>query len=103
MPAYEIPLTGNAQKLNISLGANNYWLTFVWNTNSGNWNLDIADTNQAPLAQGLPVITGLDLLKQYAHLGIPGSLVVQTDSSPDVVPTYDNLGTDGHVYFVTAS
>ena len=102
MTSYEIPLTGQSQKLNINFGASNYWLTVIWNAISACWNLDIADTNQVPIVQGIPLVTGLDLLAQFRYIGIKGSLVVQTDNSADVMPTYGNLGTDSHLYFVVS-
>jgi hypothetical protein len=45
-----------------------------------------------PDPQGVPLVTGVDLLAQYAYLGFIGSLVVQTDHDPDATPTYENLG-----------
>jgi len=64
------------------------------------WVLDIADVSSDPIVQGIPLVTGCDLLAQYAYLGIPGQLVVQTDGSPDTMPTYANLGTNSHLYYV---
>ena len=48
------------------------------------------------------MVPGLDLLYQYKYLGIAGSLVVQTDYNTDAVPTYENLGVTGRVYFVVS-
>lgn len=101
MPAYEIPLSAEAQKLDIALAGVTYKLRFVWNATSCCWILDVADADDNPLALGVPLVTGLDLLAQYAYLGIAGSLIVQTDNDTDAVPTYGNLGTAGRLYFVT--
>lgn len=97
---YEIPLSPNAQTFGILLGGAAYNLTVKWNAQNSAWTLDIADNSSNPLVCGIPLITGADLLAQYAYLGISGSLVCQTDNNPDAVPTYDNLGTTGHLYFV---
>lgn len=98
--AYEIPLTPQPQLFNIQLAGKTYFLTLRWNVSGDYWVLDIADQDRAPLLQGLPVITGLDLLGQYGFMDFGGMLIAQTDSDPDVVPTYANLGSESHLYFV---
>ncbi len=97
----EIPLTAVPQSFSISLNSVIYNLTIVWNTQSTSWTLDIADVNSNPILQGIPLITGADLLEQYAYAGIGGSLYVQSDGDQTAVPTFSNLGTTGHLYFVT--
>lgn len=98
---YEIPLTPEPQTFSIALAGVTYRLTVAWNSSAGLWVLDIADADSVPLVQGLTLVTGLDLLEQYRHLGIMGSLVVQTDHNTDAPPTLENLGTAGRLYFVT--
>lgn len=98
---YEIPLSPNAQRFTIDLQQVTYNMMVVWNAAMNCWVLDIADLNNSPLLQGLPIVTGIDLLTQFAHLGIGGALVAMTDSDLDKVPTYANLGDSGHLYFVT--
>lgn len=97
----EIPLTPNAQILSVALGLLTYKLTLVWNDepNAG-WVMDIADSDGDPIVQGVPLVTGADLLEQYGYLGIPGQLIVQTDHDVDAVPTYANLGINSHLYFI---
>jgi len=97
---YEIPLSSKAQVMSIELGGVTYRLNFYWNKQSSSWMLDVADSAGSPIVQGIPVITGLNLLAPYDYLGFTGALVVQTDTDPDAVPTYANLGTTGHVFFV---
>jgi hypothetical protein len=97
---YEIPLSAKAQVMAIELGGVTYKLNFYWNDQSLNWGLDVADSNGGPLVQGIPIVTGVDLLAPYAYLGFTGALVAQTDTDPDAVPTYASLGTTGHVFFV---
>jgi hypothetical protein len=99
---FQIPLIAAPQKLTITLSGVEYQLTLQYrNTNMGGWTLDIADSSGTPLVQGIPLVTGADLLAQYAYLGFGGQLLVQTSSNPDAVPTFDNLGTDGNLYWVT--
>lgn len=100
MTAYEIPLSPEPQLFNIQLAGVTYYLTLRWNAESEAWNLDIAAQDRTPLLNGLLVVTGLDLLGQYAYLGFGGMLIVQTDADPDAVPTFENLGKEGHIFFV---
>lgn len=100
MTPYEIPLTPEAQSFHITLGGTDYGLRLLWNAPDSVWLLDINDSNDVPILQGIPLVTGVDLLAQYDYLGISGQLVVQTDNDPNVVPTVDNLGITGRLYFV---
>lgn len=101
---FTVPLqVGKPQTFSIALGGITYQLAFLYRNDTaglGGWTLDIADASGNPVAQGIPLVTGADLLAQYKHLGFTGSLIVQTTSNPDAVPTFDNLGDDGQVYWV---
>lgn len=101
MNVNEIPLVpGTNQRLTIALGAVQYRLALKWNTYSSCWILDVADQNGETLAGGLALVTGADLLGQLEYLGIAGGLVVVSDDEIDAVPTFSNLGNNGHLYFV---
>lgn len=102
MQIYEVPLSPNPQTFAISLGGVDYHLTLYWNTPANCWMLDLADADSNPMVQGIPVVTGLDLLYQYKYLGVAGSLVVQTDYDTQAVPTFENLGVTGRIYFVVS-
>lgn len=96
---YEIPLSPKAVVFDISLAGNDYNMRIVWNPISLCWVLDIADSGDVPILQGVPLITGADLLAQYAYLGLSGGLVVTVDTGVGV-PTFEGLGESGHLYFV---
>ncbi len=100
MTPFEIPLSPTPQRFTIELNSVTYQLTFKWCVPAACWLMDIADQNQNPLASGLPVITGENILQQFAYLEIGGAIVAQTDSDSDAVPTFENLGETGRVYFV---
>jgi hypothetical protein len=102
MTAYEIPLSAKPQTFSIALGGVTYKMTLRWNVPAAAWMLDIADATGNPMVGSIPLVTGVNLLGQYAYLGFAGQLVVQTDHDPDAVPTFDNIGTTGHLYFVTS-
>lgn len=97
---FEIPLTAQPQTFLVALAGVQYQFTLFWrDTTNGGWILDIADATGNPLITGMPLVTGVNLLAQYAYVGIPGELWVQTDAA-DAPPTYTNLGTESHLYFV---
>nr|WKF61912.1 hypothetical protein HUO10_006444 [Paraburkholderia busanensis] len=102
MTAYEIPLSAKPQTFSISLGGVSYRMTLRWNIPAAAWMIDIADASSNPLVGSIPMVTGIDLLEQYAYLGFNGKLVAQTDHDPNAVPTFDNLGSTGHLYFLTS-
>lgn len=106
MATYEIPLSPAPQVFDIVLAGVAYTLTLQWrDAPQAGWVLDIALQSQeqagTPLVRGIPLVTGADLLAQYGYLSFGGSLIVQTDHNPDAVPTFDNLGTEAHLYFIT--
>lgn len=103
MAIFEIPLqVGTPQTFPITLSGVQYELTLIYrNVSQGGWFLDIADQNSNPIVQGIPLVTGVNLLEQYDYLGFGGELWVQTSSDPDAVPTFENLGEDGLLYWVT--
>ena len=100
MTVYEIPLSPTPQTFQISLAGTVYTLTLYWADPFG-WFLNIADASGNPILNGVPLVTGADLLAQYAYLGFGGSLIVQTSHDTDAVPTFTNLGINSHLYFVT--
>jgi hypothetical protein len=101
---YLIPLKiGTPQTVSVVLGPTTYQLTLMYRNDPGGfncWSLDIADIAGNPIVQGIALVTGADLLAQYRHLGFTGSLVVATTSDPDAIPTFENLGSDGQLYWV---
>lgn len=105
MNAYEIPLSAQAQSFSISLAGVTYNLMLMWRQvdGFGGWVLDIADQSKTPILQGIPLVTGCDLLGQYGYLGFGGGLWVLTDGNSTAVPTYSNLGASSHLYFYTVN
>lgn len=102
MTVFEIPLASNNQKFSITLVGVTYNMTVRWCPPASCWILDIADLNNVPIIQGIPMVTGADLLEQYEYLGFVGSLVVQTDYEPNLVPDFTSLGNTGHLYFLVS-
>lgn len=99
---YEIPLIAKAQTFKISLAGVYYWLTVKFNSYSSNWNISIADVNKVVLLDNIPLLSGVNLLEQFKHFNIGGTLICKTDNAVDANPTYNNLGGLSHVYFITS-
>ena len=99
MQFFEVPLTPVSQQFAITLGGRRLTLAVTWrNLGGAGWVLDIEDgTTGVPLVHGIPLVTGTDLLAQHKHLGIPGGLLVMTDSDMNAVPTSANLGVSSYL------
>lgn len=105
MAVYVIPLINQNQTLQISLLGVTYALTLRWNAlaNSGNglWYLDLNDTiNNEPILNGIPMVAGIDLLKQFKYLGIRGHLITYNTTNPAYPPGYSDLGVTSFLYFI---
>lgn len=109
MPTYyEIPLSGTPQVFNIALPMSGsalntaYRLLFQYrNAPMGGWFMDIMDSNANPIICGIPLVPGVDLLAQYAYLNLGGAMLVYSDGVLEAPPTFDNLGSGGHVIWAT--
>lgn len=99
---YEIPLIAGPQSLNIVLAGVEYQLFLNWNDFASVWVLDIYDqTGTTPIVTGIPLVTGADLLEQYAYMNFGGMLIAQTDGDIYTPPSFSTLGATSHLYFVT--
>lgn len=98
---FEVPLVANGQRFGITLVGNQYTFTVVWRQAPySGWVLDIGDAENVPIAQGIPLVTGTDLLGQFDYLELGFGLQVQTDHDLTKPPLYGNLGSTAHLYAV---
>jgi len=101
---YEVPLSGAPQSFSISIAGTTYNLRLTYqNVTGGGWALDLSNSSGTAIVQGIPLVTGTDLLSQYGYLGLGVSLVVSTDGDPEAAPTFSNLGTLSHLYVAVTS
>ena len=108
LPVYTIPLSPHAQRMHIYLNGHDCELRFTYRDSQGayadvvpgGWIMDVYDASGAPLALGLPLVTGLDILKQFEYLGLGVAMFVRTEGDPDAVPTFENLGLTSNLHFV---
>lgn len=105
---WKVPITpARAQMMRLDINGTFYTLHLKFNSVIGAWVMDVNDSSDTVnLLHGLPLVTGSDLFGQFRHLGIGGGLpmivvTIGPGQSPDEIPTFENLGLDGHVYFET--
>ncbi|MDV2876276.1 phage baseplate plug protein [Phytobacter diazotrophicus] len=95
----EIPLSPDNQQFVIAVSGVTYTMRITWRDPV--WYLDLLSADLTPVALALPLITGADLLAQYAYLNLGFSLVVGTDIAGQENPTKSDLGITSHLYVVT--
>jgi hypothetical protein len=99
---FEIPLTPIPQLFTVQLSGIDYNILLTYrDVDEGGWFIDVSDINSAPIVNGIPLVTGTNLIEQYAHLGFGGRMWVQTVNDPNAPPTFLNLGTEAFLYWVT--
>lgn len=97
---FTLPLIATPQRFAIVLGGRSLVIVNKWNESAG-WMLEIYDgLTDEPLIMAVPLVTGVNLLGQLGHIGIPGELYVLTGGDMDAVPTIDNLGIESIVYYL---
>lgn len=102
MAFYEIPLQPTNQNIRISILNVTYIIrTYYCDRENGGWVIDISKSDGTPLVQGIPLVTGDDLLSQYEYMNFGFGLMVYSDGIHDAVPSFSNLGINGHLYVVT--
>lgn len=101
MNVLRLPLSPQPQLFSITLGQQTYNVVLKWNPVANCWVLDFSDENSDPIVQGIPLVTGADLLEQFGYLNFGGKLIAQTDNNVSQPPNFNDLGTDANVYFVT--
>ncbi len=97
---YEIPLSPQPQKFQIVIAGVTYGLRVYWSAAAQAWVLDIQDVNGTTLLNGVALVTGADLLEQYAYLQFGFGLFVGNDDSLFGVPTFQSLGLNSHLIAV---
>lgn len=99
MAISEIPLSPENQQFSISLAGQSFQMSVTWRAVF--WCLDIMDSGGNDLIKGIPLITGADLMAQYAYLNLGFSLYVGCDDPANENPTEADLGINSHLYAVT--
>ena len=96
----EIPLAAENQQFNILINNNSYRIVVTWRDDAG-WIVDLQASNGSDIIAGIPLVTGIDLLSQYAYLGMGFSLVCLCDAEGQEYPSKTDLGSGSHLYVIT--
>lgn len=97
---FEIPTSSTPQTFNITINGVVYNMTLSYRDYlDAGWTLDIADESKNNLVCGIPLVTGTNLLGQYAYVGLGATMIVGTDGDFLAPPTFANLGTNSHLWF----
>ena len=99
---YTMPLTNVPQRFSMDIVGVTYIILCRWNESIG-WSLDISNADDVPMVCCLPLTVGVDLLGQYAYLGINAALYVYTDGAQFEPPTLENLGRESNLYLLVQS
>jgi len=99
MNIQEIPLSADNQQFTLSINGATYNMRILWRGNC--WVLDLHNSSGSPLVQGVPLISGTNLLDQYRHLQLGFALAVACDNPQQEYPTQYDLGRTSHLYLVT--
>lgn len=97
---YEIPLSPHPQTLTVTLpNGTEIGMSLIYQFNQDNcWILNISDAEGNPLVSGIPLVTGADLLEQYAYLGLGIAMWCSTDGNLSQPPQWYDLGTGAHLW-----
>ena len=100
MQGNEIPLTPDNQQFTTQISNVTYTNRTLWRDAVG-WDIDLRDSAGTDIIAGIPLVTGVDLLAQYQHLGLGFALWVVCDAEGQEYPTKTDLGSGSHLYAIT--
>jgi hypothetical protein len=100
--SYRIPTPSSSEPIatqRTTLSGQNYRLDFLWNERRQLWEMSIYDAADAPLAHGLALVHGYDLLFAVTANGRPPGSIILLANNEDA-STLNSLGTDSLFYVV---
>jgi hypothetical protein len=97
---FQLPITpGTAQTFLTPINGVLYTLRFYFkDTPEAGWTLDISDNSGEPIVCGIPLVTGADMLAQYAYLAFGFKMFMITAGDPPHKPAFADLGAITQVY-----
>lgn len=98
MAIQEIPLTADNQQFSIILAGTTWRISI---TARSVLDYGPAERQRESVISGIPLVTGADLLAQYAYMGLGFKLVVICDESTQDYPTKTDLGGRSHLLVST--
>jgi hypothetical protein len=99
---FRIPLLNKPQSSEITLSGVDYIIINRWSSGMEVWTFSLQSIEtEKILINDMPLITGANLLEQWEYLGIPGILICYTAGDQGEPPTFENLGTDANLFYIT--
>lgn len=84
------------------LGETEYLIRLHYLERFDSWLIDLLDSNEDPIIEGLPVVLGKPLLSQIVDVRKPaGDLIFLQLGNDNVPPNYDGFGTKYLLFFMT--
>lgn len=99
MAIQEIPLTADNQHFSVILAGATWRISIIWR--DFYWIMELHNDRGGPVISGIPLVTGVDLLAQYAYMDLGFKLVVVCDDSTQDYPTKTDLGGRSHLLVST--
>jgi len=85
----------------VQLDGKSFDLTFVWNSKTDNWTLNVATSSGTHLSDGILLAPGINLLRNLAADDRPGGALVLTNFE-NKIPTYSSIETSELFYVEVA-
>ncbi|MFW6031645.1 MAG: phage baseplate plug family protein [Myxococcota bacterium] len=83
-----------------TLDGRQYVLRFRWNVRGAYWTIDVHDSSDNPIASGVKVVPGWDLLKLVTDPRKPPGVLMAVDMTGDgEAPGIEQLGRDVVLYY----
>ncbi len=105
MAYIELPISHGTphQSFSVQLDGSVYQVRLRFNSRAGHWAMDLADAGGTPLALGIAVRLGVDLLAQYSAASFPpGVLFALNWTDQYQEPDRKNMGSDVSLIFEEA-
>lgn len=97
MAILELPVRSDlpAYEFQVSLDSEVFTLRFAFNFREGRWSMDVADSVGTDIINGIKLVHGFPLLRQYVVEGQPpGEFILIDESGNKKNPGRDDLGND---------
>lgn len=101
MAILEIPLNPYPELFQIEINGTPFYLRTHWNVAMQRWTIDVGLGENDWLIRNLALVSGVDLLEQYEHLGLGFELRLWVDGNIEGEATFENLGNEARLLVVT--
>lgn len=85
MQANEIPLSPDNQQFTTAINGVNYSILTLWRDDAG-WIIDLLDSSGKAIVTGIPLVTGANLLAQFAYLNLGLALLQIVGGDKLIIP-----------------